>query len=239
MALLYFILFAAVFGSGIAVSVITIPRQSMKLMLAFTGSLLFSIAVLDLIPEVYSSLGRSAGIYILLGFFLQIVLEFFSHGIEHGHTHHHSSKIFILMMIISLSIHSLLEGMAICYHPQETGSLINKGLYIGILLHKMPIAIALMTVLGESPYSRVRRFLILAFFACMSPLGMFLGAHTHTLLTLPYGEILLNITTGLVTGILLHISTTILFESSEDHRFNFYKFLTVILGALLTIYILL
>jgi hypothetical protein len=32
-------------------------------------------------------------------------------------------------------------------------------------------------------------------------------------------------------GIFLHISTTILFESSENHRFNLIKFLVIILGA--------
>jgi len=208
-------------------------------MLAFTGSLLFSIAVLDLIPEVYSSLGKQAGIYILVGFFFQIVLEFFSHGIEHGHTHHHNSKMFISTMTISLCLHSLLEGMAVCYHPLDTGSDVNNGLYIGIVLHHMPIAAAVMAVLIESPVSKLTRIMVLALFAIMAPLGMFLGAHAGALVSLPYGNILLNITTGIVTGILLHISTTILFESSEDHRFNFYKFLTVILGALLTIFILL
>jgi len=58
MPILYLILFLAVFGSGFTVSLFTIPAKAMKLMLAFTGSLLFSIAVLDLIPEVYSSLGK-------------------------------------------------------------------------------------------------------------------------------------------------------------------------------------
>src|SRR6185312_10726016 len=131
MPLLYIILFAAVFGSGFTVSLFTIPPKALKLMLAFTGSLLFSIAVLDLIPEVYSSLGKQAGIYILVGFFLQIVLEFFAHGIEHGHTHHHNSRMFITTMTISLCVHSLLEGMAVCYHPDTTGD-VNTGLYIGI-----------------------------------------------------------------------------------------------------------
>ena len=36
---------------------------------------------------------------------------------------------------------------------------------------------------------------------------------------------------ALVIGIFLHISTTILFESSEEHRFNYYKLITILLGA--------
>jgi uncharacterized membrane protein YadS len=34
-----------------------------------------------------------------------------------------------------------------------------------------------------------------------------------------------------VIGIFLHISTTILFESNVDHRFNFYKMIAIIIGA--------
>ena len=239
MKLLYLILFAAVFTSGFTVSLVTIPKNVLKLLLAFTGSLLFSIAVLDLIPEVYSGMGKTAGIYILAGFFLQIILEFFSHGIEHGHTHHNEGKSFVLMMLISLCIHSLLEGMAVSYHPMNTNTLIDRGLYIGILLHHVPIAIALMVVLTEIYEEKIKRLIPLAIFACMSPLGMFLGAHTDFLLTVSGGTFILNVTTGLVTGILLHISTTILFESSEDHRFNLIKFITVLFGALLTMYIIL
>ena len=36
---------------------------------------------------------------------------------------------------------------------------------------------------------------------------------------------------GIVIGIFLHISTTILFESNVDHRFNFYKMIAIIIGA--------
>jgi len=36
---------------------------------------------------------------------------------------------------------------------------------------------------------------------------------------------------GVVIGIFLHISTTILFESTENHRFNSIKFIVILLGA--------
>jgi zinc and cadmium transporter len=238
-SLFYFILFGCVFASGLLILAVTIPAKALKLMLAYTGAFLFSIAVLDLIPEVYSSLGKMAGIYILIGFFFQIILEFFSSGIEHGHVHHHSSKMFLTTMMISLSLHSLLEGMAVSYHPQDASDIVNRGLFIGILLHHIPIAIALMALLSETSLKKMQRIILLAVFAGMSPLGMFLGAHVNMLSALPGGTFLLNITTGIVTGILLHISTTILFESDEEHKFNLYKFITVLLGAGLALIILL
>jgi len=232
------ILFAGVLAGGLLTLVFTIPRQPLKLMMAFTGSLLFSIAVLDLIPEIYQGLGKSAGIYILAGFFFQIILEFFSHGIEHGHIHQHQGKTFMSLVMFSLCIHSLLEGMAVSYHPQDTTVAVNRGLYTGILLHHIPIAIALMTILNESGIKMLHRIFLLALFALMPAVGMGLGSEAGNLLSLPGGQMMLNITTGIVTGILLHISTTILFESSENHKFNFYKFITVIFGAVLALIIL-
>jgi hypothetical protein len=40
-----------------------------------------------------------------------------------------------------------------------------------------------------------------------------------------------------VIGIFLHISTTILFESDQNHRFNFIKLLSIILGILTVLFI--
>jgi hypothetical protein len=41
--------------------------------------------------------------------------------------------------------------------------------------------------------------------------------------------------TALIIGVFLHISTIILFESNENHKFNFQKFMAIILGISLTI----
>src|SRR6202023_563408 len=105
-------------------------------------------------------------------------------------------------VMISLCVHSLLEGMAVSYHPLDNNSAINNGLYTGILLHHVPIAIALMTLLSESGVERMKRLILLIVFASMPPIGMFLGNHVSSLLSLPGGETILNITTGIVTGIL-------------------------------------
>jgi hypothetical protein len=39
-----------------------------------------------------------------------------------------------------------------------------------------------------------------------------------------------SISSSIVIGILLHIATTILFESSEEHKFNLQKFLSILFG---------
>ena len=63
----------------------------------------------------------------------------------------------------------------------------------------------------------------------MSPLGILVG--TNYFFTMRMPEI-----TALIIGVFLHISTIILFESSENHKFNVQKFTAIILGILLTIF---
>ena len=60
----------------------------------------------------------------------------------------------------------------------------------------------------------------------MTPLGLYSG-HLFSQMAIYSNEIM-----AIVIGIFLHISTTILFESSEDHKFSLYKISTIIVGAI-------
>jgi len=42
--------------------------------------------------------------------------------------------------------------------------------------------------------------------------------------------------TGAVIGVLLHISTTILFEAGENHKYNATKLLMIVLGFVLAFF---
>jgi len=63
----------------------------------------------------------------------------------------------------------------------------------------------------------------------MSPLGVLLGDKNSFFRTFST-EI-----TALIIGFFLHISTIILFESNENHKFNLQKFTAIVLGILLTV----
>ncbi len=63
------------------------------------------MTVIHLIPDLFMS-GENPftlGLYILLGFFLQKVLENFSNGVEHGHMHLHT-KVPVTYLLIALVI---------------------------------------------------------------------------------------------------------------------------------------
>ena len=84
------VMFTVVFATGMLVfSWKKINDRLLKLSISFTGSFLFTISMVQLLPEVFSRGASHVGYFILAGFFLQLVLEYFSEGIEHGHQHHH------------------------------------------------------------------------------------------------------------------------------------------------------
>src|ERR1043166_8637507 len=113
--------------------------------------------------------------------------------------------------------------------PFENTSESHNSLLTGIIMHNIPIAVALMTMLLGSHISKAQAVFWLFVFALVTPLGTFtsyaIGANMLFDLA-KYTDTIMAV----VVGIFLHISTTILFESSENHRFNLIKFVVIILG---------
>jgi zinc and cadmium transporter len=220
------VLFLGAFTGGIAVFLFKgNNQQSLKLVLSFSGAFLFGITVLHLIPDAYHGNDNYVGVFILIGFLFQIVLEQFSEGIEHGHIHkpEHEHIAFPLGILISLCIHAFLEGMPLAEGHQ------NQLVY-GIALHHVPASFALATVLLASKQSKSKTVFFVVLFAIMAPAGYFFS---NELSVGGIGNLqhYFNRIMGIVIGIFLHISTTILFESSSDHKFTVRKMVAVLLGV--------
>lgn len=194
-------------------------KRNLKLLLAFSGSFLLSLTVMHLLPEVYEAHNHNVGIFIMFGILFQIILEFFSKGAEHGHVHGHA-KMFHMpwLLFISLCIHALLEGFPVSHHHD---------LALGIAIHHFPIAIILTTFFINAQLDKKVIFLFMITFAIMTPLGTVLSGYLPVLNDY-YTEI-----TAVVIGILFHISSTIIFESSEGHKFNIAKISMIIFGIAL------
>jgi len=223
----YILLIASVFIGSILVFIIKPNNKIIRLLLAFSGAYLLSVTVLHLLPQVYTETTsyKKTGIFILIGLVIQSVLESFSKGAEHGHIHIHTKeKEFPTLLFISLCLHAFSEGLPI--HNSD------DNLLWAIIVHKIPIAVVLTTFLINTKYSKKTTFLFLSAFALMSPLGFLLGDKIIFFTT--YETEL----TALIIGVFLHISTIILFEGSENHKFNLQKFTAILLGILLTIFTL-
>jgi zinc transporter ZupT len=199
--------------------------RSIQTLLTFSGAYLLAVSLLHLLPELFHhNTTPNIGLFILGGFLIQILLEYFSRGIEHGHFH--KSNIIPFSVLISLCLHALLEGVPLGGDLQEHT---HNSLLYGIVLHKLPVAIVLMTFFLQSGMRKQRAYIFLLIFALMAPLGVYAG-NIFGALSNFHNEIM-----AIVIGIFLHISTTILFESTDGHRFSFTKIITIIIGTLLAI----
>lgn len=220
------LLFIAAFIGGTGIFLFKRDNSKrLKLILSFSGAYLFAITVLHLMPEVYHTSDPYIGLFVLGGFLLQVLMEQFSEGIEHGHIHKHSHEhyAFPVGIMISLCLHAFLEGM-----PLAAGE--HNELVFGIALHHIPAAFALGSVLVQSGIRKTPILMFLGLFAAMSPLGYLLSFQISQgsigQIESYFGRIM-----GVVIGIFLHISTTILFESSVDHKFNLKKIIAVLAGV--------
>ncbi len=199
-----------------------------KLTLAFSGAFLLSITVFELLPSVYfenmidnKSDQRIIGLMIMIGILFQVILEFFSKGVEHGHIDTKKNKL-PWVLLISLSIHAFVEGFSIR---------LDQNILYGIFIHKIPIAFIITTSLLSTKIKKYKILLFIFFFSIMTPLGTFISNNSDQLLK--YSLII----DSLVAGVLLHVSTTILFETSQGHKFNLVKIL-LITGAIILAYFL-
>ncbi|MDX5338213.1 MAG: ZIP family metal transporter [Cyclobacteriaceae bacterium] len=239
MGLNFLLLFLTAMAAGLLVFFAPVFRERyFKLVLVFAGSYLFSVTILHILPELFSNGFPKAqmGLYILLGFLLQQLLEFWSSGVEHGHIHKHASETSkgVLTLMLGLFIHAFLEGTLLSHGSVVSSSEAldhahsGKSVLLGIIMHKGPAAFALAAVLSSS-LSKKWTILLLTIFALASPLGMFSSAWfiENGLLS---GDGI-GILYGLVTGGFLHISTTIFFESSPHHKFQLNKLIVTFVAA--------
>ena len=225
-----------------------ISPNVMQLTTTFGGAFLFAVCFLQLLPHLFEphihnhselcnhhshcdiNTFLKPGIWVLVGFLIQLFLETLTRGIEHGHNHadccNHSAKGHvhpIVGLLLGLSLHSFLEGMPLAYGDGE----IHWGLLYGIILHNIPITLILITLFINNNYSTLKSLLLLGIFAVMTPLGSIFN-----------NVFLVNITNiqqpimGVVVGILLHVSVSILFDH-DNNNYSRWKFLLIILAFVL------
>lgn len=228
--------------SGGSVLFIKTNHKFIKLLTAFSGAYLLTISFLDIIPEIYEEDNYiNPGLFILLGFFIQLFLDYLSQGIEHGHQHEHCNqsekiktvihtRLQVFPVIIGLFIHSFLEGMPLANYALDPN--LKYTLLTGIAIHNIPISIVLMSLLlSQNSCKIIKPIILLLLFTIASPLGV-VTSQIIGLSSIEFSKEFFSITMAVVVGIFLHISTVILFETDEKHKFNYLKLGTIILGAI-------
>lgn len=249
MTLKLLVLFLTPLAAGLLVYLMPAGKvRNYKLLLVFAGSYLFAITVIHILPELYRGNGEVEliGLFVLAGFFLQQFLEYFTSGVEHGHLpksedehdhlHHHSHhhrQVSALVLLTALCVHAFLEG-AMLAQPVLMGFQYDiNAILLGIALHRAPAAFALMTVLTFQLHSRSKALPYLIAFSVAAPIGLLVSTYLVEVEVLSASG--LTLLYALVSGNFLHISTTIVFESSPEHHFNARKLTVAVLGALIAV----
>src|SRR5690625_410583 len=143
----------------------------MVYLLAFTGAFLLGITLLHLVPETFEGMGKMAGLFIIAGFFLQVFLQQWSHGLEHGHeprnTESHLVTSGAYSIVIGLSVHAFMAGLPLGFSYEDPSTL--PALFLGILLHKLPEALTLMMMLMHLSVKKKKLYILLLLFALVTP----------------------------------------------------------------------
>ena len=216
----------------------------LKPLLAFSGAYLFTLTITHLLPEALVLLPdhpSRVGYWVLAGFFGQLLLEVLSQGIEHGHVHHepaHGPGSVVgkvpFLLLGALTLHAFLEGSILVQAP-AVGPLSQNFFAIvgGVALHHVPAAFALGTLLRLRLGRTHSIWPYLLLFALASPAGILLS--NYVLLTQLLQGGLYAALLGLVAGNFLHVSTTILFETTPEHRLHWPKLGATLAGLLLAL----
>lgn len=203
-------------------------RNWLALLLSAGGAFIIAIIFSDIVPHLFAHLPAQAGYVLLAGFLIQIFLDGFSKGIEHGHAHPSGERTTIIAFV-ALCFHEFIEGMPLALSLTEHPTALQRNLALGIMLHKIPIAITLALLLQRSGFSKKATSLLISAFILCTVAGSLTQQALATFNEHNSEQIGL-VGLGLAVGILLHVSTTILFESSEHHRFSPARVAVIVAG---------
>ncbi|PJF18818.1 hypothetical protein PSACC_01328 [Paramicrosporidium saccamoebae] len=144
-----------------------------------------------------------------------------------------SSKTQAIVFVIALSMHSFLEGLGLATKNTKPKIMLY---IISLFAHKWLEAFALGVNVMNANFSRMYAFLLISFYALLTPLGIVLGMlFEHITTGGPYAELTMMILNGLALGSFLFVSCIEMIppEFHKKTRYTPWKFLALFLGFLL------
>jgi zinc transporter ZupT len=203
-----------------------IPDGVVRGITVFGGAFLLGVCFMHLVPEMAECGQRLPFYAVLLGFLIQQLLDGLTAHAEHGHLEGERLTVkgeSMLGLMVGLSLHALLEGMPLVGVDGQ----VDRSLLYGIVIHNIPVALIMVGMMMGHGYSFWRVLCLLLLFGAMSPLGSLFNIYV-----LQPDEGVQHIIQGLVVGVLLHVSSSILF----DHKHNSFTWLNT--GLTLTAFLL-
>ncbi len=155
---------------------------------ALAGGIFLGAGFIHLLPEAGEALEGAVayplapllaalGIVVLL--LIDRVLFETTRAVGSGQGRGTHQPIYPLVLLVVLSTHSIIAGIALGLEPEVAASLL---VMLGIMFHKGSAAFALMVSVHASGAGARRLWTILTIFVAMTPLGILLGAVASSLL---------------------------------------------------------
>jgi zinc and cadmium transporter len=188
------LVFLASLAGGWVLMAIQLVHTRLQIAVSFVAGLMLAMALLHFIPHAFHqqhSLDQTVGwalVGFLVMFFLQRFFHYHHHDVsedgheEHPHVEHpepsHSHRLSWVGVALGLSLHSLLDGLAmgasVASDARVAGAILGLGAAMAVILHKPFDAMAISTLMTAAGCSKASRHLINVLFALLSPLGALL-----------------------------------------------------------------
>ena len=242
------------FGSVSIVGILTLIFESffskIKQYVTTIGvSFVLSLICIHILPELFANTAPNLGVYLLIGFLIQIILELFSRGVEHGHVHGHehnhegrleiTNKV-IYTLFFGLCVHAFIEGIPLfiieeAHHHGHTHAHASQGAFStvffwAIVSHKIPVAIVLMLFFISAKIKKSTALILFFTFAFMTPLGGLTGTFLQDQNW--FDSLSVNLL-AITSGMLLHITTLLIFEEYHNNKDKVKNIFLIIGGILL------
>ena len=242
------------FGSVSIVGILTLIFESffskIKQYVTTIGvSFVLSLICIHILPELFANTAPNLGVYLLIGFLIQIILELFSRGVEHGHVHGHdhnheggleiTNKV-IYTLFFGLCVHAFIEGIPLFIieeadHHGHTHAHASQGAFStvffwAIVSHKVPVAIVLMLFFISAKIKKSTALILFFTFAFMTPLGGLTGTFLQDQNW--FDSLSVNLL-AITSGMLLHITTLLIFEEYHNNKDKVKNIFLIIGGILL------
>ncbi len=173
----------------------------MRLLSGVAAGYLLSVTLVRVVPECLEPAlgGERNAFWVLAGYLLVHLME---HGMtmhfHYGEETHHSSALSGVMALVGLSLHSLMDGVAIGAALAMGGNL-GSLVVLGILLHRIPEGGTIASIFLVHGFGRRGALMAAATLA----LAALVGAYGQAVLHLPGGP-----TLGLTAGLALYVASS-------------------------------
>jgi zinc and cadmium transporter len=217
------------FGTAAAVGLAPVlkpeTRRSEGFIFSFGSGILLGTGFLHMIPEAASLLGPSLGFSVLTGFLILLIVEKFAmvHPCEEiGCDFHHLG----MSAYLGISLHSLVDGLALGASLGDVR--LSAIVFLAIIVHKIPYAFSLGSLLCLGRHSRGRIVALILTFAVLTPLG---AALTYVAAR-QFSSGMLGWALGFSAGNFLFIATSDLLPQLKLHDRKARRQLVYLLGGL-------